>query len=607
MSVSGGALLVLSCGGSEKPARRLVKLAEMMGVEAILIDACDVIPEEIGAGSIPFGDCLAASSKSLRFLMRRSHQPDRTLQTLLSSFRRVLVYGFDSEVSDDQGLLGKLAESPVHLLRLPAESQEVSFTEQLPATCRQLRGLSFAASSAEANRRGFELSCPGPDLDTLMTVGGCPVLVRIDKDRGQMFLLSSNAIIDIDEPVAPGELCAESYLGLAPWLVFIRSAFGEHCWHNPNPHASWTIDDSLLRPRYGFLCYRDLLGAMDADGFATSIAFIPWNHRRSDSGTVELFRKRPDRLSLCVHGSDHTRGEFQTGDAATLRRKAKTALSRMTNHQSLTGLSFDPIMIFPQGGFCKAALRALSAEGFLAAINTTVFAADWRPEDLTYRDLLDVALDSYGGCPLFSRRYPVDVFPLAFDLFMGKPALIVQHHDYFKHGYAAARRFVRSLNHQDNALVWSSPSQVVTEAALWKHVRTGEQWIRFYTNDFSFRNSTGTSVTYRLHKRLPPGAGVRGLQRDEYPLDFAVHNSMLTAQVQLNPGEVAHIHLSEVEEDDEVCEVRNSPLYQAKVASRRLLSEFRDNYLARNQWLLAKAERLKAFLQEHNLNSDHRY
>ncbi len=188
---------------------------------------------------------------------------------------------------------------------------------------------------------------------------------------------------------------------------------------------------------------------------------------------------------------------------------------------------------------------------------------------------------------------------------MGKPALIVQHHGYFKHGYDSARRFVRTLNHQDNALQWRSPLQVVTEAALWKRVSAGEQWVRFYTKDFSFRNSTSTPLTYRLHKRLPPGTGARGLQRDGYPLEFAVHNSILSAQLQLNPGEVAHIHVTEVEED-KVCEVRNSALYQAKVASRRLLSEFRDNHLARNQWLLAKAERLKAFLRQHNSNGHHR-
>jgi hypothetical protein len=152
---------------------------------------------------------------------------------------------------------------------------------------------------------------------------------------------------------------------------------------------------------------------MDADEFAATIAFIPWNHRRSEPETVDLFRNRPDRLSLCVHGTDHTGGEFKAGDETTLRRKAKTALARMVEHQAMTGLRYDPVMIFPQGGFCKAASRALSAEGYLAAINTSVMASDCTPQDLKYRDLLDLAVTSYGGCPLFSRRSPKHLFPLA--------------------------------------------------------------------------------------------------------------------------------------------------------------------------------------------------
>jgi hypothetical protein len=33
--------------------------------------------------------------------------------------------------------------------------------------------------------------------------------------------------------------------------------------------------------------------------------------------------------------------------------------------------------------------------------------------------------------------------------------------------------------------------------------------------------------------------------------------------------------------------------YRTKVAARRYLSEFRDNYLARNEWLLSVSKRVK--------------
>jgi hypothetical protein len=41
------------------------------------------------------------------------------------------------------------------------------------------------------------------------------------------------------------------------------------------------IDDPLLKPRYGFLKFLPFLRLMQRHDFATSIAFIPWNWRRS--------------------------------------------------------------------------------------------------------------------------------------------------------------------------------------------------------------------------------------------------------------------------------------------------------------------------------------
>ena len=39
--------------------------------------------------------------------------------------------------------------------------------------------------------------------------------------------------------------------------------------------------------------------------------------------------------------------------------------------------------------------------------------------------------------------------------------------------------------------------------------------------------------------------------------------------------------------------VRRSLAYRARVAARRYLSEFRDNYVARSEWLLSASEMVK--------------
>jgi hypothetical protein len=55
-------------------------------------------------------------------------------------------------------------------------------------------------------------------------------------------------------------------------------------------NACVVIDGPLLQQRYGFLNFRELLQLMEKQNFATSIAFIPWNWRRSHRGTVSDFQ-----------------------------------------------------------------------------------------------------------------------------------------------------------------------------------------------------------------------------------------------------------------------------------------------------------------------------
>src|SRR5262249_14496927 len=154
--------------------------------------------------------------------------------------------------------------------------------------------------------KGFSgLSCTAQ-----IKIGHSSLLAKCERDSTTTFLLAGGELLDVDAPATVSDAEAEFYLSLAPWLIFLRSAYGEWCWHNPYPQAAWTIDDPLLKSHYGFLRYRDLIAATDAGNFTATIAFIPWNCDRNSDETIELFQSREDRLSICLHGCDHTEGEF---------------------------------------------------------------------------------------------------------------------------------------------------------------------------------------------------------------------------------------------------------------------------------------------------------
>ena len=134
-------------------------------------------------------------------------------------------------------------------------------------------------------------------------------------------------------------------------MMLLRDMFGDEIWHPTGRFAAVVIDDPQLVPKFGYLDFAQLLAQTDRDGFAASVAFIPFNRWRTRRATADLFVRRPDRLSLCIHWCDHTSREFGIRDLATLREMAHAARQRMDSHRLRSGVNCDDVMVFPQGVF----------------------------------------------------------------------------------------------------------------------------------------------------------------------------------------------------------------------------------------------------------------
>ncbi|HLH76629.1 MAG TPA: hypothetical protein VKV28_07470 [Candidatus Binataceae bacterium] len=580
-----GRLTIISCAPTQATDARLAALARFCGLTP-------TGSESLGGEPDLECDALIASFAAFAQLTHAARSQ------ILDEERLVLLYAQEQQgCAAPDNLVGALTQGALRgPSAISSSPLRVTLAQEMPPGCRQLRGLSFEIVPDQAGWRAFVPQVGSPALEPVVTLGGSPWLVRVRRAQGDLFLLAGGRALDLDAACSAAGIQPLQYLELLPWLIFMRTAGGEACWHNPNPRACLLIDDPLLRPRYGYLDYHQLALAMDEHRFATSIAFIPWNYRRSQPRVAALFHRRPGQFSLCVHGCDHTAGEFKRGSVADLRDKSRLAQTWMAAHRDATGIEHEPIMIFPQGGFIKAALQALDAEGYKAAINTSVLAADWQVGDLTWRDLLEVAVTAYGGCPLFARWYPRDLFAIAFGVFVGKPAFVVEHHGYFKAGCEPLAAFVTRLSQQIEQLEWDSPGEIVNGAALIKCAGPHERWLRFYTDDFVFKNSSSQAATYRLYRRLTNGEPT-GLIHDNRPLDFELQGNDLVAQLTTEPGQRVRIRLLRAKEPAWGPGPRRPPWYRAQVASRRLLSELRDNYLSRSPWLLGQAKGLSAILQ----------
>jgi hypothetical protein len=275
--------------------------------------------------------------------------------------------------------------------------------------------------------------------------------------------------------------------------------------HSEIIHASIIIDDPLLRENYGYLNYRTLLRLMDVHNFFTTIAFIPWNYNRTDKKISDLFKERPDRFSLCVHGCDHTAGEFGKTDFDYLNKKVKLATARMLEHEKRTGIPFDRVMVFPQGIFSNEAMEALKENNYLAAVNT---------------EAMPVTGSLSSSFPLYLRKRTEEAMSCVAD-----PTFIVLHHDYFKHGYERLTDFVDEFNSRVTNLKWDSVGNIVR-----CYVSNGER-----------------------HQKEFVDVDLSGLTIHGYKEN-------------------------------------------AKILMRRYATEFRDNYLSKNDFILSSAKMVKNFI-----------
>jgi hypothetical protein len=412
---------------------------------------------------------------------------------------------------------------------------------------------------------------------TLLSVRDEPWFCRGRAAGANLFLWNSKDLPDITERIEPKKDHCDRLLRLLPILVFCRHAFGKRCWHLPASFANLIVDDPPVRDRYGFFSPQRHLASLADIPHATTVAFIPWNWNRSTAAAADLFRFNQSQLSLCIHGCDHTKGEFASLNEMTLSGKCRLALERAELFRQRTGLSCAQVMVFPQGFFTKAAMAALRETNFLAAVNSTLLPVDSGDSEVCLADLFGPALTRFADFPLFLRRYPRDPVLCAVDLFLGRHLLIVEHHSYFQDRYAACRQFLKTINSLQSRPVWAPLDQIVRQACLQREVQSGKLEVRFYTNLFALKNSSTERLAYRLVRQCTRPELIREVLVNEVPVECVFESGQLFFSFELEPQSAATVRV--VQNGPHTNQVfKGSLSYRANVWCRRSLCDLRDNH-----------------------------
>ncbi len=568
---------------------RLLRLAEFLGIpcETLALNTAERadFPEE---NLQDRGSCFVVNPQVMKEWVGPDGIPADLASFLLSRFSHLLVHGVRIDAFDSE-MVASLSGGKLKFVEgIIGECSAYDIAKDHRNICEAFSGLSFGPVNL-VNDHVFSIGVSDPPVQQLISIGGQPFMALVRLERADAFFLASEDVADLNAEVGDTPL-AEYFSRLLPHAMVLRYMAGDECWRPGKAHASIIIDDPLLRKSYGFLSFDSLLRLSEQHNFHTTIAFIPHNFRRNSSRITRMFQDNSARLSICFHGNDHTGAEFASTDVALLDTLLRIADDRMNLHRRRTGLSCDRVMVFPQGNFSIEAMRVLKSHNFYAAVNTVPHPAEQLVR-LTIGELAQPAVLRYGGFPLFIRK-PIcqtHSHDIAFNLFFGRPVLIVEHHEVFQYPEALAEIAAR-INSLAPDVNWSNLATVVGNSILTRRTPDGTRHVRAYSGTVRILNDSGSTGRYSIEwSESNDGASAKQVLIDGIPCNrFEMDDAGLRISVELGAGSsrtfsVVHSNVYATVGDPGL-------RWNAQAFLRRRLSEVRDNYLSRNRNLLTVAK-----------------
>ena len=591
-------LVVPRTGEPQSSDARLIRLAEFLGIACELVSVEKLLhAAEAERGSRAHGDCLVVNPWVLKEWTGGVLHEDFALG-LTSRFPHLLIHAFTPDPFCNRLVKALSWGEMASVRRISVSDESYEIGTNTRDLCGPFSGLSLGPANA-ANDYVFSFGTAGDAVRAAICIGGSPFMAIAKRETAEMLFVGSADTFDLDRQVGDVPL-SEYFSRFVPQAMALRYIFREECWHPLENFASFILDDPLLQPKYGYLDFGSLLNVMKEYDFATTVAFIPHNYRRSSGRTVEMFRRNSDRLTMCFHGNDHTAGEFASADSCRLNTMLRIAEARMSFHAHATALRCPKVMVFPHDDFSIEALQVLKSRSFLAAVNGPPHPVG-RRVNLTLRELAQPAILRYGGFPLFPRTNTeyASKQDIAFGLFFGRPAFIAGHHDVFKQP-AALIEAILMINSIAPGIRWCGLETAIINSALRRKAPDGTYRIRAYSSAVRLANDRDFQERFAVEwKHSAECPVVNHILRDAATdHSFHVEDSAVRLSADLDPH--SSVTVSVIYRNDFASQERLGFRWDAKALIRRRLSEVRDKYVSKNRYALSLHTRLRDWLLARN-------
>jgi hypothetical protein len=579
--------LLLIHGNVSRQDRCVAKVLEFFGVPSRNLDTADFPYANEAGGSTSQKIRLLCSAGAFRRTIEAWEQKPDCRRWWTKSVHSAFVYP-----SDDPEALQKLArilsgDDLAVLDRINPGAEDFAVSDELNEFCGVMAGVRVTASNANSN------ACLVVNMDkgnaiNIISSGNGATFLQIEYKGVPVFISTSKEVIDLEAGLTSQNFDVRDHLlSAVPLVLYIKWAFAQTCWSAPETNACLVIDDPVLKSTHGFVDFQELLILMKRHRFSTNVAFIPWNWRRSAPEVARLFRENPESYSVSVHGCDHTQAEFGGSDRRHLYWKTQQALERMNRHTSITGIRHDRVMVFPQGIFSEAAMSALKHTELIAAVNNDVICASPNRCAITISDVWDIAVMRYSNFPIFTRRYPWEgVENFAFDALLGKPVIIIIHHDYCSDNCRRLVDFIDRLNALKCRLTWRSLGDVARRSCRQRELSPDSVDVEMYGTELRLENRSEQPKRFLIKRReCDPGA-IREICDASGPIAWNSVNGHINFVIELSPGQskMVGIRFHELAGNGGNGDSLRS---RFKIMLRRYLCEARDNYITPARFRLA--------------------
>ena len=254
------------------------------------------------------------------------------------------------------------------------------------------------------------------------------------------------------------------FMGLLPLMHFLRQVVKDVDWQCPTTRACFVFDDpSLYWRSYGFLNYCTLAAHSIKHNYFASVATIPLDAWWANGRVVETLRSCHPRISLLIHGNNHTCGELVSQrNGATPLAIAAQALQRIERFERRHGVSVSKIMEAPHGAFGKSFYAPLLALNYEAALTGTELLVKHNPQTVWPAGVgMDMSEILGGGLPVLPRiKMSVDwKNEVLLAAFLGQPIVLVGHHTDAADQLQVLAEFAGVINSLP-AATWASPQDI---------------------------------------------------------------------------------------------------------------------------------------------------